>query len=69
MHSVFVVLEQKQEAKVLYFFSGDISHLVIQVLKTVSHSKKKVTKTVLFSLQRVAFFREENLLQVPPTDC
>lgn len=48
----------------LYFFSYDISRLAIQVFRTVSHSKQKLPKTFFFPhLQRVAFLREEDLLQ------
>lgn len=65
-YSVVVIFreEKQQETRVLYFFSYDMSSLVIQVLRTVSHSKQKLPKTVFFFfLQRGAFLREENLLQ------
>ena len=66
MYSMVVILrEEKQESRVLYFFSYDMSSLVIQVLRTVSHSKQKLPKTVFFFffLQRGAFLKEENWLQ------
>lgn len=63
MHSVLVILgeEKQQENRVLYFFSYDMSGLVIQVLGTVSHSKQKLPKTVFFFLQRGAFFKRRKL--------
>ncbi len=61
IYSVVVILreEKQQETRVLYFFSYDMSSLVIQVLRTVSHSKQKLPKTVFFFflLQREAFLR------------
>lgn len=43
MYSMVVILrEEKQETRVLYFFSYDMSSFVIQVLRTVSHSKQKL---------------------------
>lgn len=44
MHSVAVILcEEKQETRILYFFSYDMSSLVIQVfsVSTVSRSYQK----------------------------
>ena len=70
MYSVVVILreEKQQETRVLYFFSYDMSSLVIQVFRTVSHSKQKLPQTVFFfSLQRGAFLREGNLLRARTT--
>lgn len=56
MYSMVVILrEEKQETRVLYFFSYDMSSFVIQVLRTVSHSKQKLPENSflgVFSLQR-----------------
>lgn len=64
---VTLSVEKKQETRILCFFSYDMSSLVIQVLKTVSHSKRRQPKTLFFSsssfLQRGAFLREGNLRQ------
>lgn len=67
MYALVVILsEEKQETGVLYFFSYDMSSLVIQVFRTVSHSKQKLPKTVsffFFSPERSIFKERENLLQ------
>lgn len=50
MYSVVVILceEKQHKTGVLYFFSYDMSSLVIQVFRTVSHSKQKLPKQSLF---------------------
>lgn len=65
MYSMVVILrEEKQETRVLYFFSYDMSSFVIQVLRTVSHSKQKLPKNsfLFFFPSRGREEREENLL-------
>lgn len=56
MYSMVVILrEEKQETRVLYFFSYDMSSFVIQVLRTVSPSKQKLPENsfwFFFPLQR-----------------
>lgn len=57
MHSVAVILSEKtQETRVLYFFSGDMFSLVIQVLTTLSRSKQRQQKA-LFSPEECIFKR------------
>lgn len=66
MYSTVVVLrEEKQETQILYFFSYDMSSLVIQALRTASHSTQKL----FFFLQRGAFLKRGKLATSTQTWC